>query len=375
MAGPGAPLPPMAVEVARAGFGTDLSGIRVHTGTGADRAATGLHARAFTTGSHIAFRAGAFAPGTATGDRLLAHELAHVLQQHDGVARAPIDTGRSDPLEQAADVTAGRLLALAGSRGLGPAPAATSASGAAPGPAPATSSMVVQRSWEEDLGESIGKDLDAYLATHPKDGAAHLVEVMRWLSAKYPDAEDNVAAEFITRQSDDQMEALAEGSRRSTRAKVRQCRRVLYSSMHDERRPGPHRRTDRARRVRARPDTGRSCTYTAADSRTIVVNSFEQPGWAGDPGPGIGAGDLRRERSRRAKTVWRRASSTLRPPKLRGGLAGDARFDDLPAVGQHREVRQPDVDPERETRQREADGLRRGRQTRRDTARPRQPRR
>ena len=69
--------------------------------------------------------------------------------------------------------------------------------------------MVVQRSWEEDLGESIGKDLDAYLATHPKDGAAHLVEVMRWLSAKYPDAEDNVAAEFITRQSDDQMEALA----------------------------------------------------------------------------------------------------------------------------------------------------------------------
>lgn len=61
-----------------AGFGHDLREVRVHAGPrGATRAAA-LHARAASSGSHIVFGRGEFAPQTARGLRLLAHELAHV---------------------------------------------------------------------------------------------------------------------------------------------------------------------------------------------------------------------------------------------------------------------------------------------------------
>jgi hypothetical protein len=62
-------------------FGKDFSHVAVHTGKQAHRAAQQLNARAFTLGSSIAFAEGEFAPGTADGDRLLAHELTHVVQQ------------------------------------------------------------------------------------------------------------------------------------------------------------------------------------------------------------------------------------------------------------------------------------------------------
>jgi hypothetical protein len=62
-------------------FGHDFSGVRVHTGSPAAGVAGELNARAFTRGSHIAFGAGAYAPGTDSGRRLLAHELTHVVQQ------------------------------------------------------------------------------------------------------------------------------------------------------------------------------------------------------------------------------------------------------------------------------------------------------
>ena len=63
------------------GFGRDFSDVRVHDDTRAARLSQGINARAFTTGSDIFFARGAYAPGTSTGDRLLAHELAHVAQQ------------------------------------------------------------------------------------------------------------------------------------------------------------------------------------------------------------------------------------------------------------------------------------------------------
>jgi hypothetical protein len=62
-------------------FGTSFSGVRLHTdGTGA-RLSERLNARAFTVGRHVAFAAGEFRPGTLAGDALIAHELAHVVQQ------------------------------------------------------------------------------------------------------------------------------------------------------------------------------------------------------------------------------------------------------------------------------------------------------
>jgi hypothetical protein len=69
-------------------LGADLSSVKVHTGAGSERAAESYGARAFTVGSDIHFGRGEYSPGTREGDRLLAHELTHVVQgQRSGVQR------------------------------------------------------------------------------------------------------------------------------------------------------------------------------------------------------------------------------------------------------------------------------------------------
>ena len=65
-------------------FGEDLGDVRVHTGKGAGDAAEHLGARAFTSGRDIYFNEGEYNPSTREGKELLAHELAHVLQQRGG---------------------------------------------------------------------------------------------------------------------------------------------------------------------------------------------------------------------------------------------------------------------------------------------------
>lgn len=64
-------------------YGTSLSNVRVHTDAGAAGLSTRLNARAFTVGEHVAFGSGEYQPGTLVGDALIAHELAHVVQQRD----------------------------------------------------------------------------------------------------------------------------------------------------------------------------------------------------------------------------------------------------------------------------------------------------
>jgi hypothetical protein len=69
-------------------LGADLSGVRVHTGGDSAQAAEAFGARAFTVGSDVHFGHGEFAPGSKEGDRLLAHELTHVVQgQKSGIQR------------------------------------------------------------------------------------------------------------------------------------------------------------------------------------------------------------------------------------------------------------------------------------------------
>jgi hypothetical protein len=62
-------------------FGHDFSGVRVHSGATAEQSARDVNARAYTVGHNIVFGAGQFAPITHEGRRLIAHELAHVVQQ------------------------------------------------------------------------------------------------------------------------------------------------------------------------------------------------------------------------------------------------------------------------------------------------------
>lgn len=65
-------------------FGADLGAVRIHDNGRAAASAGALQARAFSLGQHIAFAPGAYQPGNPEGRRLLAHELAHVLQAGAG---------------------------------------------------------------------------------------------------------------------------------------------------------------------------------------------------------------------------------------------------------------------------------------------------
>ena len=84
----GAPLPEATRWRMQQHFGVDFSDVRVHHNAEAARLNEALDARAFTHDRHIFFAAGAFGPGTTAGDRLLAHELTHVVQQTGGSSGA-----------------------------------------------------------------------------------------------------------------------------------------------------------------------------------------------------------------------------------------------------------------------------------------------
>ena len=103
-AGAGQPLPRRLRGEMEERFGEDFSVVRVHFGAPAAKAATGLRAKAYTIDQHIVFADRAYAPETFEGRRLLAHELAHVVQQRRG-GIAP-ELRRGSALEQAADQTA-----------------------------------------------------------------------------------------------------------------------------------------------------------------------------------------------------------------------------------------------------------------------------
>jgi hypothetical protein len=90
LASGGAPLPAPLRSYFEPRFNQDFSHVRLHTGSVAAQAAAAIGARAYTLGSGIAFAAGEYAPATAAGVRLLAHELAHVAQQSPGVIRRQV---------------------------------------------------------------------------------------------------------------------------------------------------------------------------------------------------------------------------------------------------------------------------------------------
>ncbi len=87
-------------------FDADFSQVRVHNDRPAAEAANALGARAFTVGRHIAFNEGEFKPTSPAGQRLLAHELTHVVQQSGaGTGRAAFkrDAGAEHEADTAAD--------------------------------------------------------------------------------------------------------------------------------------------------------------------------------------------------------------------------------------------------------------------------------
>lgn len=79
--GSGQPLDASVREPMQQAFGTDFSGVKIHTNSQSDQLNRSLSARAFTTGSDIFFKQGEYNPGSRDGQELLAHELTHVVQQ------------------------------------------------------------------------------------------------------------------------------------------------------------------------------------------------------------------------------------------------------------------------------------------------------
>jgi hypothetical protein len=110
---PGQPLGVDVRAMLEPGFGRSLGDVRVRADAAAARAADTLHARAFTVGSSIWFGAGEYRPDTGDGRRLLAHEVAHTVQQAGGPvgAQGKLTIGRTDdPAERAADDAADAVL-------------------------------------------------------------------------------------------------------------------------------------------------------------------------------------------------------------------------------------------------------------------------
>jgi hypothetical protein len=82
LSSPGQPLDSGTGEFMKQRFGCDFSPLRVHADAQAAVSAQALHARAYTVGRDVVFGQGQYAPTTTDGKYLIAHEMAHVLQQN-----------------------------------------------------------------------------------------------------------------------------------------------------------------------------------------------------------------------------------------------------------------------------------------------------
>jgi hypothetical protein len=109
--GGGRALSPPAQTRMEGAFGADFTGVRLHDDPAAQDAAAALGARAMTVGEDVYLGAGAPVPESASGQALLAHELAHVVQQRQaGAARAGEVDAPGDRHEQAADAAARQVM-------------------------------------------------------------------------------------------------------------------------------------------------------------------------------------------------------------------------------------------------------------------------
>jgi hypothetical protein len=93
-------------------FGYDMSGVKVHASQESNALNQELNAKAFTTGHDIFFKEGAYEPNSKDGQKLLSHELAHVVQQGTGQVHGSggmTVNAPGDRFEQDADTAAGEI--------------------------------------------------------------------------------------------------------------------------------------------------------------------------------------------------------------------------------------------------------------------------
>ena len=104
LARPGVPLEPSLRHTMEERLGYDFSQVRVHADAQSAASARQIYAHAYTSGNHIVFGAGRYAPATLEGRRLLAHELTHVVQQTGVRAAIQRDGSGSNEAPNAAEL-------------------------------------------------------------------------------------------------------------------------------------------------------------------------------------------------------------------------------------------------------------------------------
>lgn len=105
--GAGKPLERSVASTLSPSMGTTLDDVRVHTGDGAAALARAVSARAFTVGNDIYFGRGEYQPGTTDGNQLIAHEVAHTVQQRGAPTDGPLMVSQpGDALERDAEAAA-----------------------------------------------------------------------------------------------------------------------------------------------------------------------------------------------------------------------------------------------------------------------------
>jgi hypothetical protein len=115
-------------------MGADFSGVRVHSGNDAATSAKQLGAHAYTVGEDVVFGAGQYDPATPSGQRTLAHELTHVVQQRSGPVDGTATGGGvkvsdpADPFERHAEAVADQVMASQAASVAAPAPASSAGS-------------------------------------------------------------------------------------------------------------------------------------------------------------------------------------------------------------------------------------------------------
>jgi len=107
VAGPGAPLDADTRAFMERGFGHDFGKIRVHADSAAASSAAAEGAAAYTTGDDVVFGAGQYSPESPFGRAVIAHELAHSVQQEGG---GDASATESPSMERAADDAAMQVL-------------------------------------------------------------------------------------------------------------------------------------------------------------------------------------------------------------------------------------------------------------------------
>ncbi len=108
---PGQALDDKTQDYMESRFGQDFSTVRIHADKRAGRSAQAINALAYTTGKHIAFAPGQYAPETRRGQWLLAHELGHVVQHGNASDHGPDMVARKGGSAEGLFANVGRAFA------------------------------------------------------------------------------------------------------------------------------------------------------------------------------------------------------------------------------------------------------------------------